>query len=53
MYCGKCGLKLPDEEFICPRCGADMSDRPTYRHELDKVEKPGFFRRLMDKITGK
>ena len=28
MYCGKCGMKLPDEEYICPKCGADMSDRP-------------------------
>lgn len=53
MYCGKCGTKLPDEETICPNCGADMSDRPTYRHEQDEGEKPGFFRRLMDKIKGK
>ena len=44
--------ELPDEETICPKCGADMSDRPTYRHELDKAEQRGFFQRLMDKIKG-
>ena len=53
MYCGKCGMKLPDEEYICPRCHADMSDRSTYRHELDKAEQCGFFRRLIDRITGR
>ena len=53
MYCGTCGTKLPDEEFICPRCGADMSDRPFDRDGQRKAEKPGFFRRLIDKITGR
>ena len=26
MYCGKYGLKLPDEEYICSRCGVDRSE---------------------------
>ena len=51
MYCGKCGMKLPDEEYICPRCHADMSDRPACRDEQRKA-KVGFFRRLINKITG-
>jgi len=28
MYCGKCGARMPDEEHICPICGADMSHSP-------------------------
>ena len=53
MYCGKCGLKMPEDNHICPRCGADMSDRPLDRDEQRGNEKPGFFRKLIDKITGK
>ncbi len=52
MYCGKCGTQLPDEEYICPKCGADMSDRTACRDEQRKA-KPGFFRRLMGKIETK
>lgn len=55
MYCGKCGTKLPDEEYICPKCGADMSGDSYLVMEQTPPddEKPGFFRRLMDKITGR
>ena len=52
MYCGKCGTKMPEDNRICPNCGADMSDRPLDRDEPRKTEKPGFFRRLINKITG-
>lgn len=49
MYCGKCGTKMPDEEIICPNCGADMSPPPKEPED----EKRSFFRRLMDKIKGR
>ena len=47
MYCGKCGKPMPDEEVICPSCGADMTLPPK------QEEKPGFLRRLLDRLAGK
>lgn len=54
MYCGKCGTKLPDEEYICPKCGADMTLPPDYKERLARPagKKPGLLRRVMDKIKG-
>ena len=26
-YCGKCGLQLADDDFLCPKCGAIWGDR--------------------------
>lgn len=29
MYCGKCGVKLPDASRFCPNCGESTGDVPT------------------------
>lgn len=26
-YCGKCGIEMTDDDFLCPRCGAIWGDR--------------------------
>lgn len=26
-YCGKCGIEMADDDFLCPRCGAIWGDR--------------------------
>ena len=39
-YCGKCGLQLADDDFLCPQCGAIWGDRiyrvPVIQEEPEK-----------------
>lgn len=39
-YCGKCGLKMTDDDFLCPRCGAIWGDRVYRVPTVPEAQEP-------------